>query len=135
MNVNELVTDYIKSEKNRSILDKALRAAYPSQDEYVSASYQVAWRARQGAKSAELLALIKNSALEWKAPEFRDCRLREAEQDNFIENPFEVVEGVLECKCGSKRVFSYQMQTRGLDEPQTTFAQCVKCGTKWTYSG
>jgi DNA-directed RNA polymerase subunit M/transcription elongation factor TFIIS len=57
------------------------------------------------------------------------------EQDDFIENPFEIEEGVIECRCGSKRVFSFSKQTRSADEPMTTYAECVQCGSKWTYSG
>ena len=64
-----------------------------------------------------------------------DLMNEEIEQDNFIENPFEIEEGVLECKCGSKRVFSYQKQSRSADEPMSTYATCVACKNKWIYSG
>ena len=60
---------------------------------------------------------------------------KEIEQDNFLIKPLEIEEGVLECKCGSKRVFSYQKQCRGGDESSTTFAECVACKAKWIYSG
>ena len=60
---------------------------------------------------------------------------KEIEQDNFLIKPLEIEEGVLECKCGSKRVFSYQKQCRGGDESSTTFAECVACKSKWIYSG
>jgi DNA-directed RNA polymerase subunit M/transcription elongation factor TFIIS len=71
----------------------------------------------------------------WKFSCFHKYACLECQEDNFLKNPFEVQEGVLECRCGSKRVFSYQKQTRGADEPMTTFAQCVKCGNKWIYNG
>jgi DNA-directed RNA polymerase subunit M/transcription elongation factor TFIIS len=59
----------------------------------------------------------------------------EIEQDNFIIQPFEIVEGITECKCGSKRVYSFTKQTRGGDEISTTFNECLSCKSKWSYSG
>lgn len=64
-------------------------------------------------------------------PAFEDVRLRLAEQDEFTEHPFQVEEGVVECRCGSKRTFSTQVQTRSSDEGYSLFVQCVECGAKW----
>ena len=96
-----------------------------------------------GKKLKEVIENIKNGNLGWSHPTFKDMQNMLDEQNDFIENPFAVEEGVLECKardkdgnmCGSKRVFSYQRQVRSADEPMTTFASCCKCGTKWQYSG
>jgi len=71
----------------------------------------------------------------WQNNYFNDLIDKEIEQDNFLIKPIEIEEGVLECKCGSKRVFSYQKQCRGGDESSTTFAECVACKSKWIYSG
>ena len=35
------------------------------------------------------------------------------------------------CDCGSSAVDYYQQQTRGADEPMTTFLHCTACGRKW----
>ena len=75
----------------------------------------------------KILTAIKNKKIGWDHEIYRETSNKMNEQDEFIKNPFEVVEGVLECKCGSKKVYSYQKQCRGADEPMTTFAQCVKC--------
>ena len=83
----------------------------------------------------KILTAIKNKKIGWDHEIYRETANKINEQDEFIKNPFEVVEGVLECKCGSKKVYSYQKQCRGADEPMTTFAQCVKCNAKWRYSG
>jgi DNA-directed RNA polymerase subunit M/transcription elongation factor TFIIS len=96
-----------------------------------------------GEKLKELIENIKNGNLGWSHPAFKHMQNMIDEQNDFIENPFAVEEGVLECKardkdgvvCGSKRVFSYQRQVRSADEPMTTFASCCQCGTKWQYSG
>lgn len=34
-------------------------------------------------------------------------------------------------KCGKKETTYYTRQTRGMDEPETVFITCVKCGNKW----
>jgi DNA-directed RNA polymerase subunit M/transcription elongation factor TFIIS len=60
------------------------------------------------------------------------------EHDEFLVNPFEVVEGISQCgKCGGKRAYSYTKQCRSADEPSSVFYQCVnsKCKNKWVYSG
>jgi DNA-directed RNA polymerase subunit M/transcription elongation factor TFIIS len=35
------------------------------------------------------------------------------------------------CDCGSSAVDYYQQQTRGADEPMTTFLHCNACELKW----
>lgn len=82
-----------------------------------------------------LLKNIKDGKLYWNHNFFKDMIDKEIEQDNFLIKPFEIEEGVLECKCGSKRVFSYSKQSRSADEPMSTYATCVACNAKWVYSG
>jgi DNA-directed RNA polymerase subunit M/transcription elongation factor TFIIS len=79
---------------------------------------------------------LSSGQVGWRHPVFDDLNDEFHEIYEFIKNPFEVVEGIFTCnKCNSKRVFSYQKQTRACDESATTFAQCSNCGAKWTYSG
>ena len=82
-----------------------------------------------------ILNNIKNDKTEWNHTTFTNVRNRIEEHDDFIINPFEVVEGVTACYCGSNRVFTYQAQVRSCDEPMTTFAKCVSCKKQWSYSG
>lgn len=95
-------------------------------------------------KLSDILKNIKPSKLGWSHPCYNDMKLRIDEEDDFIEHPFDVEEGVLECRaiiektgkiCRSKRVYSYTKQVRGSDEPMTTFATCCACNKKWQYSG
>lgn len=83
----------------------------------------------------QILQDLKNRKVLWEHSSYSEYKLKLDEHDEFIENPFEVEEGVAECKCGSKRVFTYQQQRRSADEPMTTIAKCVKCNKSWTYSG
>jgi DNA-directed RNA polymerase subunit M/transcription elongation factor TFIIS len=97
--------------------------------------YQTIGDILNGEKLEKMLSEIKDGKLGWNHPAFKDIQIRMEEQDSFIETPFEVVEGVLECRCGSKRVIYYQRQHRSCDEPMTTYASCCACSKKWTYSG
>lgn len=82
-----------------------------------------------------MIQRIVEGKLHWKSKIYAQERLEEEEQNNFIIKPFEVSEGVLTCKCGSKKVYSYQKQSRSADEPMSTYATCVVCKHSWVYSG
>lgn len=125
----------LKNEQNINIFDKYIFEKYSNEDSYLHNIFQLIEDLNNEISLKELLSDIKNDNLIWKHKFFNNMISDELEQDNFIENPFEIEEGVLECKCGSKRVLSYQKQTRGGDESSTTFANCMECGKKWTYSG
>lgn len=71
----------------------------------------------------------------WNSKTLDKMKQLEDEQDKFIIQPFEIVEGITQCKCGSNKVFSYSKQTRGGDEAITTFNECSKCKKKWIYNG
>ena len=86
-------------------------------------------------KLNDLLKDIKSKKIGWKHSYLNDSIFEEQEQDNFIIQPFEVHEGVITCSCGSKRVYSYQKQSRSADEPMSTYSNCMSCGNKWQYSG
>ena len=126
----------IKQPQNVRVIHKALVKVHnESTEAYGMALSQIVGDIIEGVALKDILAYLKKGKTAWKHNTFDTSSRQLAEQDDFIENPFEVEEGVLECKCGSKRVFSYSKQTRGADEPMTTFAICVACKAQWTYSG
>lgn len=97
--------------------------------------YQIINDISKGISLSEILKSIKEPKINFKHDSNIDMINEEIEQDNFIIKPFEIEEGVLECKCGSKRVYSYSKQSRSADEPMSTYAQCMSCKSKWVYSG
>ena len=113
------------------------------EDVYKDIMYQYITDFLKGGQIKQIMDDISNEKIGWKHSCYTHLQNMLDEQNDFIENPFAVEEGVLECKardkdgnvCGSKRVFSYQRQVRSADEPMTTFATCCNCGTKWQYSG
>lgn len=141
---SEALSIVIDKENNIKILEKNVFKISCKQSEdnddhleniYLRNIYQVINNIQNGCKLNTVLSSIKRGEIGWYHKNFENLRFNEEEQDNFINNPFEVEEGVLECKCGSKRVFSFVKQTRKADESATTFAQCMKCNSTWTYSG
>ena len=123
-------------EKNiYNISMKNLKKQEKVEDVYLFNIYQFINDYKKDSNIQKLLKEIKEEKIHWKNKYFDVLIDREIEQDNFLIKPIEIEEGVLECKCGSKRVFSYQKQCRGGDESSTTFAECVACKAKWQYSG
>ena len=111
---------------------------------YIQNIYQVVGDIQNGLKLKDILSSIKNGKLGWEHTAYNEIKNRIDEQDGFIENPFQVEEGIFQCKsidkksgkiCGSKRVFSYTRQVRSSDEPMSVYSTCVQCGSKWVYSG
>jgi len=53
----------------------------------------------------------------------------------LILNKPEVVErDDIQCRCGSRKIQTAVVQTRGGDEPATVFARCVACNARWKFS-
>lgn len=86
----------------------------------------------------------KSKKFGWKHSNFTEITNKILEQNEFIKNPFEVEEGVFQCKaidpktgkiCGSRRVFSYAKQDRSCDEGTSVYCQCVACKAKWRERG
>jgi len=142
----------LKQEQNISTIEKyvfTISAADAGQDDtlegvYKRNIYQTVGDILDGEKLKAMLGKIKAGKLGWEHPKFSEMKIRMEEQDNFLENPFEVVEGVQQCKafsektgkiCNSKRVMYFSRQERGADEPMTTYNTCCACGAKWKYSG
>jgi DNA-directed RNA polymerase subunit M/transcription elongation factor TFIIS len=135
---------FLNKEQNVNILEKSINDAViiyigtkteAFSEIYNNIIYQMINDIINKKELKEILKSIKNNEILWKHPSLKDLIDDEIEQDDFIIQPFEIVEGIAECRCGSKRVYSYTKQTRGGDESSTTFNECLKCKSKWTYSG
>lgn len=130
----------LKNDKNIKIIEKYIHS-YANCDVsdyekiYRKVIFEIIGDIHNNVNLKTIVNNIKLKLVGWNHPTFTDIKNRIDEHDEFIINPFEVEEGVTICKCGSKRVFTYSKQTRGADEPMTTFAKCVSCKTSWTYSG
>jgi DNA-directed RNA polymerase subunit M/transcription elongation factor TFIIS len=72
---------------------------------------------------------IRQNHIGWNHPVFQAFKQQQKEYDDFLTQPPEVEEGVIECsRCGSKKTFSFSKQTRRADESATVFVRCANCG-------
>lgn len=83
----------------------------------------------------ECYDMIKEDRTGWCSDIFKDDIEEERVEMEFIENPFESVDSIMECKCGSKRVLSFSRQVRSCDEGSTIFAKCLDCKRTWIEGG
>ena len=67
----------------------------------------------------------------WNHPKVDKARKEFNTMISIISRKDRVAEGILECKCGSKRVESTQVQSRSRDEAMSIFAKCSVCGKRW----
>ena len=129
------LSKYLKNEKNVKKIETQIFKLSSDENEYNDIIYEIIGEIINKNKLNDIMFNLKNNKYLWNNILYKDIYHKILEQNDFIENPFEVEEGVIECNCGSKRVFSYSKQTRGADEPMTTFAQCMSCKKSWSYSG
>ena len=71
----------------------------------------------------------------WRHNCFDKIREKQKEQDEYITNPYEAEEGVVDCRCGSKRTVCMSQQNRAADEGATVHAFCIQCKRRWKIEG
>lgn len=126
----------LKNSKNIDLFDKYISEKV-GKDPTACAecSYQIAGLLMT-TEMKKVLGEVKEGKIGWDSTTYKEVAENLNEYDQYLKNPFEVAEGVSECKkCGSKKTWSIQKQTRSSDEPMTTFTRCVQCGHQWSYSG
>lgn len=133
----KVLSTVIKQEKNVEIIEKNIyKLSNDDEDVYKKYIYEIVNNILKGKKLPDILNDIKEKKLSWKNIHFAQLVKEEEEQDDFIINPIEIIEGIAECnKCGSKRVYSYSKQCRSGDEATSSFHQCLNCKAKWSYNG
>ena len=121
----------LTKEQNIDIIEKNISDICDDEETYKKILYQVITDISIGKKLQDILDDIKTHKVLWKHDSLNDFIKEEEEQDEFIVNPFQIEEGIVECRCGSKRV-CYSKQCRSGDEGVTSFHQCLKCKSKWS---
>lgn len=134
----ETLTIVLKNKKNCDTFEKYIyEKTNKDENFYKWVIYQITGLLLKDRESMrDVLKSLKNGKIGWKSDIYDSVRTKIEEYDDYLLKPFEVVEGVVQCgKCQSKKTWSVQKQTRGGDEPMTTFSRCVECGHQWSYSG
>lgn len=142
--VKNALKTVIKKETNINILEKNIYNLFDLENDdnintnlekYKYTAYETIGNIINGEELKSILSNIKSGNVNWNSPFYTEILEQQKEQDDYIENPFEIVEGIFQCvKCNSSKVFSYSKQTRAGDEGSTVFAQCAVCKNKWIAS-
>lgn len=56
--------------------------------------------------------------------------LRFSDADSGVD-PEKLQDGLIQCRCGSRKTSYVEKQTRSADESMTVFAKCHTCGKRW----
>jgi DNA-directed RNA polymerase subunit M/transcription elongation factor TFIIS len=121
--------------ENITVFEKYIYEHYGTNErDYINALYQLVHDIKPD-NLESVLKDLKDGKYGWNHNALEMFRNIECEQDAFIIQPFEIIEGIVECRCGSNRVYSFSKQTRSGDESITTFNECLICKKKWVYSG
>lgn len=138
--LNTIVKDY----NTIQLLESVIFDNSTNSESYKSLIYQTVGDLVENKTINLIIKNIEDKNIGWNHPSFDEMAANIAEQNDFIQNPFEVEEGIFECKavnpktgkiCGSRRVFSYARQDRACDEGTSTYCQCVECKAQWRERG
>ena len=123
----ELLNLLFQKKENADRFVAFLRKNYPSEDiSYLV--YEIATEYLFCNNLNQVMEQVKKREIGWEHPNFESIAHDFQEQDDFLEKPPQVEEGVMECKkCGSRRTFSFSKQTRRSDESATVFIRCSNC--------
>lgn len=117
---------------NRERFIKFIRTMAKDDEEMKYIIYELATEFMYCNNQQQIVDQVRKKDIMWNHPNFEFIRSEMQEEDDFLENPPEVEEGVMECaRCHSKRTFSFSKQTRRSDESATVFIRCSNCN--YTY--
>jgi DNA-directed RNA polymerase subunit M/transcription elongation factor TFIIS len=129
-----ILSSILTSEKNVSIFENNIfNKSNNKSSIYKNLLYEVCSMLHKigRQKVSIVLLLLKNDKLLWNSDSFKSVHNKLQEQDDFLQHPLEVEEGIFTCRCGSKRTISFSIQTRSGDEATSVFVTCIACNNKW----
>jgi len=122
----------LNNPKNITTFEKEIaNIAKDDKDEYNNLLFNLCGDILSKTPLKEIFISLKQGKVNFNGSGFDIIKRELQEEDDFIANPFEVSEGVLQCKCGSNKTISYPLQTRSGDEKTSVYVCCVICGKKW----
>lgn len=137
-NSRNIMSKYFKLEKNVKSIEEKLytlvseKYAKHREESYNAFLHIIIYMRISKISIKDIATFIQDDKLEYNHSSFDRLRLKQIDNDEYLENPFEVLSGVVKCKkCGSDKTMSYSKQDRSADEPMSVYAQCMICKTKW----
>jgi DNA-directed RNA polymerase subunit M/transcription elongation factor TFIIS len=128
----------IKEKKNLDIFENRIYLQSGDKEElYKRYIYQVIGLLLQNKNDIKrILKDIKKGNIGWNSREYSVIANKIEEHDIYLEKPFEISSGVVECgSCGSDKVYSFASQKRSGDEATSTVCRCSQCGKSWVQNG
>lgn len=130
--MEELCSLLFKKQQNSCRLLRFLKGMTTNEEELQYLLYEIVVEYLYTDNLNQVMEQVQKKDFGWDHPNFDVIRQEFQEEDDFIQNPPVVEEGVMECtKCHSKRTFSFSKQTRRSDESATVFIRCSNCN--YTY--
>lgn len=130
--MDELCSLIFKKRNNSDRLVEFIRSIAKDEEETIYLLYEIVVEYLFTDNLHQVMEQVQKKEIGWSHPNFHQICQDFHEEDDFIQNPPLVEEGVMECsKCHSKRTFSFSKQTRRSDESATVFIRCSNCN--YTY--
>lgn len=128
-NCHVSLNHFIKKEKNRKTIANMLWKISNHDYEYANyLCFEIIADYHCSFKLPDLIQSVKKKKIGWKHINLDSFENKQKEYDNFLINPPEVEEGVIQChNCGSNKTYSFSKQTRRADESATVFVRCSNC--------
>ena len=129
-NAETVLSSFIKKPTNRLNVAKTLwKLSGKEEDTANYLLYDVFAEYLVSPKLEDIFTSIQQQNIGWNHPVFQKFDEYQKEYDDFLTNPPQLEEGVIQCsRCGSKKTFSFSKQTRRADESATVFVRCANCG-------
>ncbi len=128
----EVLSAYSALPKNIALLERSIYKLAPAEEGYLEILYQVSHMFSRGQKIKEVMSELRAGRFGYDHRAYDDCRKKQEEYDEYLDNPFQVEQGIMRCvKCRSERTMSYLRQDRAADEGTSVYSQCLDCKHKW----
>ena len=122
----DLLKLFVKKESHRSNIKKYLDKITTDEEIKKGIIYDLFSHYKEGGEF--IMNMYKEKQYLFSHDAFDDIRTLIQEQEDFLNNPIRVEDGVIEChKCHSFKTFSYAKQTRASDEATSIFVTCAEC--------
>lgn len=125
----DIIRKYVKKETNVMRIKEYIEGITSDEEERKFVMYDILTNIHDVENIRErIMNVLKGKEFLFHHSKFDEIRRSIKEQEDFLTNPIQVEDGVIECKkCHSFKTFSYSKQTRASDEGTTVFVTCAKC--------
>lgn len=123
--IRKILEKYMNKESNIVRMEKFLGNISDNEEIQKFVLYETLCHHKTG---QDVKHLFKTKQFLFSAKEFEEIHHLVKEQEDYLNNPIQVEDGIIECKkCHSFKTLSFAKQTRASDEGTTVFVKCAVC--------